>query len=165
MSPTKAIRPCVTVGPAECRTAAPLNVLGQGVLAKLIREDCDGQVSVFHLNVPPMSGPPLHRHSREDEWFYVLDGEITIEIDGQRTRLRADASGFAPRGTAHAFQNFSGTTSKMLVMTMPGGFERFFAEVDSANEGRAEPDFVRLEQLMNQYGMELLGPPLSPPAY
>jgi hypothetical protein len=56
---------CLTVGPAECRTPAPLTVLGQVVLPKLIREDCDGQVSVFHTTVPPMSGPPLHRHSRK----------------------------------------------------------------------------------------------------
>jgi hypothetical protein len=49
----------------------------------------------------------------------------------------------------------------MLAMTMPGGFENFFAELAAANEGRAEPDFARLEQLMNDYGMELLAPPLS----
>lgn len=158
---TKSTRQCIAVGPAECRTAAPLNVLGQPILAKLVSEDCEGQASVFHMTVPPMSGPPLHRHSREDEWFYVLDGEITIEVDGHRTVLRVDASGFAPRGTAHAYQNFSGSTARMLVMTMPGGFERFFAEVSAATEGQSAPDFARLEGLMNQYGMELLGPPLS----
>jgi mannose-6-phosphate isomerase-like protein (cupin superfamily) len=151
----------LTLGPAECRMPAPLTVLGQAVLPKLIREDCEGRVSVFHMTVPPMSGPPLHRHSQEDEWFYILDGEITVEVDGQRVVLRPDCSAFAPRGSAHAYQNFGVNTAKMLVMTTPGGFERFFAEAEAANEGRTEPDFARLEQLMNQYGMELLGPPLS----
>jgi quercetin dioxygenase-like cupin family protein len=62
-----------------------LDILGEEVLVKLTNTDTNGAAAVFHLTVPPMSGPPLHRHSREDEWFYVLDGEITAEIDGQKT--------------------------------------------------------------------------------
>ena len=105
---TKASYKCLIVGPAECRTPAPLTVLGQAVLPKLIREDNEAQVSVFHMTVPPMSGPPLHRHSREDEWLYVLDAEIAVDVDGERTVLRADGSVFAPRGSAHGYQNFTG---------------------------------------------------------
>jgi hypothetical protein len=49
----------------------------------------------------------------------------------------------------------------MLVMVTPGGFNQFFEELASLNRGLPEPDLVRTERLMNSYGIELLGPPLS----
>jgi quercetin dioxygenase-like cupin family protein len=143
------------------RTREPLDILGEEVLVKLSNADTNGAAAVFHLTVPPMLGPPLHRHSREDEWFYVLDGEITAEIDGQRTVLHAGDSAFASRGTGHAFQNFGDAAVQMLVMVTPGGFYRFFEELSSLNRGLPAPDLARTEQLMKDYGMELLGPPLA----
>jgi uncharacterized cupin superfamily protein len=85
----------------EGRAREPLDILGVEVLVKLTNADSDGTAAIFYQTVPPMWGPPLHRHSREDEWFYVLDGEITVEVDGQRTVLQAGGSAYAPRGTAH----------------------------------------------------------------
>ena len=78
-----------------------------------------------------MGGPPLHRHSREDEWFYILRGEITFEIDGKRIVLPAGGCAFAPRGTAHSFQNFSNTEAQILVLFTPGGFHHFFEKLSS----------------------------------
>src|SRR6516164_3147498 len=88
------------------RTAEPLDILGQEVLVKLTNADTNGATAIFHLTVPPMSGPPLHRHSREDEWFYILEVELTFEVDGQRTIVRSGGSAFVLRGTAHTFRNF-----------------------------------------------------------
>ena len=144
----------------EGRTQQPLDILGADTLAKLTNEDTDGTLAIFQPNVPPMSGPPLHRHSREDEWFYVLDGQITVQVDGQRTILPAGGSAFAPRGTAHTYQNFSPAPARTLVLVTPGHFQRFFEELTLLNRGPA-PDLVRVEQLMNKHGVELLGPPLS----
>jgi quercetin dioxygenase-like cupin family protein len=145
----------------EGRTPEPLDILGQEVLVKLASADTNGAAAVFHLDVPPMSGPPMHRHSREDEWFYVLDGEITAEVDGVRSVLRAAGSAFAPRGTAHTFQNFGRAAAHLLVMVTPGGFSQFFEEISALNRGLPAPDLVRTEQIMNHYGLEMLGPPLS----
>jgi quercetin dioxygenase-like cupin family protein len=131
------------------RTPEPLDILGEEVLVKLTNADTNGAAAVFHLTVPPMSGPPRHRHSREDEWFYVLDGQIIAEIDGQQTVLHAGGFGFASRGTVHAFQNFGDTAAQMLVMVTPGGFHRFFEELSSLNRGLPAPDPARTEQLMN----------------
>ena len=101
------------------------------------------------------------RQSREDEWFYILEGEITLEIDGKRTTLHTGGSAFAPRGSAHTFQNFTNGPAEILVLVTPGGFNQFFEELSSWNRGLPVPDLVRREQLMNEYGIELLGPPLS----
>ena len=149
-----------TLAAGQSRTPEPLDILGEEVLVKLTSADTNGAAAVFHLTVPPMSGPPLHRHSREDEWFYVLDGEITAETDGQRNVLHAGGCAFGQRGTVHAFQNFGTATAHMLVMVTPGGFDRFFEELSSLKNGLSAPDLVRSEQLMNAYGIELLGPPL-----
>ena len=150
-----------TLAAQQGLTREPLDILGEDVLVKLTDAETNGAAAIFHLTVPPMSGPPLHRHSCEDEWFYVLDGTITSEVDGRRIVLEAGGSAFASRGTTHTFQNFSDSTAHLLVMVTPGGFHRFFEEVSSLNKGLPAPDLVRTEQLMNQYGLELLGPPLT----
>jgi len=139
----------------EGRTREPLDILGAEVLVKLSNADSNGAAVIFYQTAPPQSGPPLHRHSREDEWFYVLDGEITAETDGQRSVLHAGGCAFGQRGTVHAFQNFGTATAHMLVMVTPGGFDRFFEELSSLNKGLSAPDLVRSEQLMNEYGIEL----------
>ena len=151
----------LVLGPQEYRSQAPIDVLGEPGLIKLAGADTADAVAVMHLTVPKLSGPPLHRHSREDEWFYILDGKLTWEVDGQRFTGGAGASAFAPRGTAHAFQNFHDETAHILVMVTPAGLDRFFEDVTALNKGLSQPDYARVEQLMQSYGMELLGPPLS----
>src|SRR5215470_7029487 len=93
-----------SVAPGSGRSPKPLNFLGHDVCVKLANADTNGALALFEHPVPPMGGPPLHRHSREDEWFYVLDGEITLQVDGERMVLPAGGSALAPRGTAHSFQ-------------------------------------------------------------
>jgi quercetin dioxygenase-like cupin family protein len=118
------------------RTPQPLRIPGgTEMLEKLTTDDTDSTLAISYENVPPMAGPPLHRHSREDEWFYVLEGQLTIQVDGQRTILRADDSAYAARGTVHAYQNFGPTAARMLVMFTPGGFQRFFEELAVLNRG------------------------------
>ncbi len=151
----------LVLGPEECRTREPLDVLGQPTLVKLAGTDTAGAVAVMHITAPKMTGPPLHRHSREDEWFYVLEGEIVTEVDGKRTTAGAGISAFAPRGTAHTFQNFKDGRAKLLVMVTPAGLERFFEELTQMNKGLSQPDFARVGELMGNYGMEILGPPLT----
>lgn len=139
----------------------PLDVLGEPGLVKLAGADTDNAVAVVHLTVPKLGGPPLHRHSREDEWFYVLDGELTWEVDGERFSGCTGTSAFAPCGTAHAFQNFHDGAAHILIMVTPGGLDQFFEDVMQMNKGLSQPDLGRVEELMQSYGMELVGPPLS----
>jgi quercetin dioxygenase-like cupin family protein len=161
MTTTKRRLTTLVLGPADYRLGSPLDVLGEPGLVKLAGEDTGNAVSVTRLAVPKLSGPPLHRHSREDEWFYVLEGEIACQVDGQRFTLGVGGSAFAPRGTAHTFQNFREEAAAILVMVTPAGLDRFFEEVTALNRGRSEPDFAGVERLMQSYGMELLGPPLG----
>ena len=120
-----------TLSASEGRTPQLMNILGAEVLVKLADADTLGAAAILHEIVPPLGGPPLHRHSNEDEWFYVLNGEITIEIDGEGEVLYAGDSAFAPRGIAHTLQNFEDSPAEMLVMTTPGHLKLFFEELAS----------------------------------
>src|SRR5215472_16256987 len=70
----------LVVGPLQGRTPSPLNAVGEDLLVKAAGADTMQQFAFFHLTVPNMSGPPLHVHTREDELFYVLDGELVFKI-------------------------------------------------------------------------------------
>jgi quercetin dioxygenase-like cupin family protein len=142
-------------------TPQPLNILGTEVLVKLANADSDGAAAIFSHAVAPMSGPPLHRHSREDEWFYVLDGEITLEIEGQRIALRRGGSAFAARGSAHTFQNFSDAPAEILVVVTPGGFNEFFEELSLFSQQASVSDKAGIEPIARKFGIEILGPPLA----
>jgi mannose-6-phosphate isomerase-like protein (cupin superfamily) len=136
-------------------------VLGAPTSIKLAGTDCGDRLAIVHVTVPRLAGPPLHRHSREDEWFYVLDGEITWVIDGRRLSGGPGTAAFAARGTTHTFQNFGSADAHMLVAVAPAGLERWFAEVAAMNAGRDTPDLSEVEASLVRYGVELLGPPLA----
>jgi mannose-6-phosphate isomerase-like protein (cupin superfamily) len=146
----------------EGRTPTPLNVVGETGLAKLRAADCDGQACCFDFVAPPKSGPPLHRHSREDELFYVLDGELVFELDGVRHTVRAGGTVYSPRGVVHAYQNFTTADARLLIATMPGAFGVMFEEMSAATPPGGMPSMEVLEALHAKYGITTMGPPLAP---
>ncbi|MGE5374589.1 MAG: cupin domain-containing protein, partial [Bacteroidota bacterium] len=79
--------------------------------------------------VPPGGGPPPHIHRREDETFYILDGECSIRVG--ENMLAASSGGFIsiPRGTLHCFKNEGIRTMKMILTFVPAGIEKYFEEV------------------------------------
>jgi len=110
------------------------NVLGAGHLYKALAVETGGTVTVMEAVFPPGVGAPPHTHTHEDEAFYILDGEMTFEIEGHHLPLRLAAGGFvlAPLGGRHAFRNDSTREAKMLVLALPGGLERMFGAFDEA---------------------------------
>ena len=92
-------------------------------------EDTHGKYAQWEAIVPPGGGPPPHVHSREEEGFYLLEGEITFTIGDKR--LVASAGMFAnmPVGTPHSFKNESGKPARMLISVAPAGLEQMFFEV------------------------------------
>jgi quercetin dioxygenase-like cupin family protein len=150
-----------TLTATEGRTPQPLNIMGSEVFVKVASADTDGAFAIFNHAVAPAYGPPLHRHSREDEWFYVLNGEITLETDGQRIVLRKGDSAFAPRGTVHTYKNFTNAVAEILVLVTPGAFNQLFEELSLLDNQVSASNPAEIEQLANKYGIEILGPPLA----
>ena len=88
---------------------------------------------------PRGSGSPLHVHHNEDEWFYVLEGELTIWVDGHDDRGGAGAFVFGPRDVPHTFV-VSSERARFLLVTEPAGFEGFVrALADPAPARRSRP--------------------------
>jgi quercetin dioxygenase-like cupin family protein len=112
--------------PSEGRTVA---LVGDVYRFLAVGEDTDGRYALLEAIVPPGSGPPPHVHSREEEGFYVLEGEITFFIGDKR--LVASAGTFAnmPIGSQHSFTNETDRPAKMLVSVAPAGLEKMFFEV------------------------------------
>ncbi len=109
--------------------------------------------------------PPLHVHEKEDEAFYLLEGEVAFEVGGTSIAATPGDLVFAPRGLPHRFVVRS-RQARMLVIAVPGGFERFFGEVGRPAETRGIPpveelDPGRLADAAAPYGVEILGPPVG----
>ena len=80
--------------------------------------------SVIEQLMPFNSGPPPHLHEDMDEMFYIIDGEMTIWVEGKIQKLTAGSFAMVPRGTVHYFKVTSQTPCKALNMYTPGGFEK-----------------------------------------
>ena len=111
---------------AEGRTIA---VVGDVYRFLATGEDTNGKYALWEALVPPGGGPPPHVHSREEEGFYVLEGEITFTINGERVVATAGMFANMPVGTPHSFKNESNKPAKMLISVAPPGLEKMFMEV------------------------------------
>ena len=129
-------------------------------------EDTGGRYALWEAVVPPGGGPPPHAHSREEEGFYVLEGEITFTVGDQR--LVAGAGTFAnlPVGTPHSFTNEGGRPARMLISVAPAGLEQMFFEfgvpLPEGSTTALPPTKEEIERLLAvapKYGIEIRLPP------
>ena len=100
----------------EGRTVA---VVGDVYRFLALGDETGGKYALFEAIVGPGGGPPLHVHSREEEGFYVLEGEITFTIGDRRLVARAGTFANMPIGTPHAFKNESDRPARMLISVVP----------------------------------------------
>jgi mannose-6-phosphate isomerase-like protein (cupin superfamily) len=149
------------VKPGESRGSGPGRNLRGHSYDSAGRQRHGWRYAIIDVSSPPMGGPPLHRHSREDESFYILEGEFDFETDGKLYHAGPGCSMSLPRGRPHRFQNVGSTSGRMLSIVQPAGFERFFLELAVAAAGMKEPDRSVMVPIFEKYGLELLGPPMA----
>ena len=93
-------------------------------------EESNGVVSIIDNTVPGnWPGPFLHKHDF-DEAFYVLEGELTFQVEDAVITKRAGELAFAPRGVAHTLANHSDAPARYVLVCTPAGFERYFARMN-----------------------------------
>jgi len=145
--------------PAEGRTIA---VVGDVYRFLATGEDTNGKYAQWEAIVPPGGGPLPHVHSREEEGFYVIEGELTFTIGDKR--LVASAGMFAnmPVGTPHSFKNESSGPAKMLISIAPAGLEKMFFEfgvpLQDGSTTALPPTKEEIEKLLAvapSYGIEI----------
>jgi len=140
-------------------------VVGDLYTIKASGDDTGGAFSLVEAIVPPGGGPPPHVHGREDEAFYVLDGELRFHVDGRDIDAGPGAWVTLARGTLHHFRNVGDRPARLLIVATPAGLERFFLEVGRAatpEDGPAIPptpeEIAKLLEAAPRYGLEIRPP-------
>jgi mannose-6-phosphate isomerase-like protein (cupin superfamily) len=119
----------------------------------------NGSLTVFEFVIAPKQGPALHTHLREDEVWWVLEGDFRFKAGDTELRASTGGMAFGPRGTPHAFQNVGATPGRLLVITTPSGAERLFEQ--AAELMRGPDDMETLAAVSHANWVDLVGPPLS----
>ena len=125
-------------------------------------EDTDGKYALWEATVPPGGGPPPHVHSREEEGFYILEGEITFTVNAERVMAKAGTFANMPVGTPHSFKNEGGKTARLLISVAPAGLEKMFFEfgvpLAEGSKTALPPTKEEVEKLLTiapRYGLEI----------
>jgi quercetin dioxygenase-like cupin family protein len=155
----------IALGPGQ---GDSLWFLGALLTVKSSADTTGGRVAVIEHRAARGMGSPLHVHSREDEWFYVLEGELTFWVGGETIDAPAGAFVYGPQGIPHTFVVAS-EEARFLLVTEPAGFERFVAEIAVPAErpeippaATEPPDVEGLTRAAAAYGIDIVGPPGIP---
>jgi quercetin dioxygenase-like cupin family protein len=146
-------------------------LLGMLQTVKVGRADTAGQFGMLEIVVPPGLGSPWHVHPEEDEWFYVLEGNLTFYVGDTRFELTTGGFAFGPKGVPHTFIGGGPQPARALVGFAPMQFEGFMRGVGQPAPARElppphdgpPPDIARLAPIAKRNGFVILGPPGPPP--
>ncbi len=126
-------------------------------LVKVGSGQSGGTFSLLDCVHPAGTYLPPHVHAREDETFYVLEGEFGFQLGESTRRAGPGATVFAPRGIPHAFRVGDGGPGRTLVLVTPGGFEACMEELSALPND--PPDMPAVFEVCARYGITFLPPP------
>ena len=112
----------------------------------------EGFSVVEHPIAPRTLAAPMHVHEHEDEYSYVLEGELGVQIGDEVRYARAGDLVFKPRGIWHAFWNRADEPARLLEIISPAGFEQYFAELAAQLEA---PDREAIRALQERFGLRM----------
>jgi quercetin dioxygenase-like cupin family protein len=130
---------------------------------KATAADTAGQMTIVEVTEPPGAEAPLHVHHREDEAFWILEGEVTLEVGGTTIEARAGDYAWGPRDVPHRY-TVGPNGCRMLFICVPGGFEDLVMAMSEPARARTlppppegEPDWERMQAIAREHGCEVLG--------
>lgn len=142
------------LGPRDGRTG----LLGSmGVRFMLAGDETGGGFSLVEHPIPPRAlAAPLHRHSREDEYSFVLEGRLGALLGDEVVYGQPGDLIFKPRSQWHTFWNAGDEPARILEIISPAGFERYFEQmVDLLEQSVGAPDPSELGAIAAQHGLEV----------
>jgi quercetin dioxygenase-like cupin family protein len=141
--------------------------LGTLLLVRASGEQTGGAFSLFEVTLPRGASPPLHSHP-QDESFYVLEGELTLSLEGKQTTLKPGSFAFIPRSLPHTFRVES-ETAVTLTLSTPAGIENFLRDVGAPAErptlppaDARRPSDEERRAAEQASDLQVHGPPLGP---
>lgn len=120
-----------------------------------------GKFTIVETDAAYGADPPCHIHAHEDEVVYVLAGRALVQVGEQFNTVGIGECFFLPRGCEHAILAESSEVG-LLLITLPGGIEGYYRELDRASEAEAE-NVERLIAIAARYGLTITGPAMSRP--
>ncbi len=118
--------------------------------------ETDGGFSLVEHPMPPLAlAAPLHRHSREDEYSFVLEGRLGALLGEEVVHGEPGDLIFKPRGQWHTFWNAGTAPARILEMISPAGFERYFEGMIDLLQHGGPPDPDAVAALAARYGLEV----------
>jgi mannose-6-phosphate isomerase-like protein (cupin superfamily) len=143
--------------------------LNSRMTVKATAETTRGAYGLIESVIPPGFSPPMHVHHRDDESYFVLDGQLTVRCGDETYSASAGSYVFLPRDVPHTFVVEGDKPARWLTLTTPGGGEGFFVDASRPAESDGFPaqapiDIELLRRVSTAYGNEIVGPPLTPRA-
>jgi quercetin dioxygenase-like cupin family protein len=163
-TPTQPLAP-IALQPGEGDARWFLGALGT---IKAAPESTGGKLAVIEFRWPEGGGSPLHVHHDEDEWFYVIEGELTLWVGGETIVAPAGSFVWGPRDVPHTFVVTS-PEARFLMVTDPAPFADFVRALSEPAQALTlppasyeAPSPEHMTAVAAEYGMEILGPPGIP---
>lgn len=151
------------VSSGQDRLNEPHNMGVSDTTFKVLSAETDGNLFVLEQSNQKKGGPARHFHYNEEEYFYVLEGSYIVEVGTERFELGPGDSLLAPRKVPHAWA-FVGDKGRLLISFAPANkMEAWFRVVNQvrAPHTYADPGDKQQIELARQYGIEIVGPPLT----
>lgn len=131
-----------------------LNVIGDIQTHKLVGSNTGNQIVEWVDNVEPGVGIPPHIHTKEDEIFRVIKGQIEIMINGKTIILNEGDVAFAPKEIPHSWKVVGTEKAKMITSAFPAGIEHMFKELSKLPAG--PPDFEKVSEICAKHGISFV---------
>lgn len=131
-----------------------LRIFGNPQWHKVVGDDTENQVFEWVDDLAPGSGIPPHVHTKEDEIFRVVAGEVEIMVDGNTTTLQQGDMAFAPKNVVHSWKVVGDEKATMRVSAFPSGMEHMFHELHALPPG--PPDFEKVSKICETYGIRFV---------
>ncbi|MDP9428277.1 MAG: cupin domain-containing protein [Actinomycetota bacterium] len=136
--------------------ATPLLEGRLGALLLAGRADtAGGPAFVVHDLAPRALGSPVHTHRHEDEWSFVLAGEVGVQVAGATSVAGPGDLVLKPRGVPHAFWNAGDAPARFLEVITPGGFEGYFTALGEVLAVDGSPDLARVAAVAQEFGLDV----------
>ena len=136
---------------------APLNILGMPMIMLCESRETGGAWSLFEEEVPIGMGPPPHRHDW-DEAYYVLEGEVDFEVDGEPVKSRKGDFNYLPRNIVHGFKGASASPARVLIFAAPAHGTEFFQELNTEIRSLPE-DGAKIPAIGERHGITFMPAP------
>jgi mannose-6-phosphate isomerase-like protein (cupin superfamily) len=130
---------------------------------KISGDETQGRCSIWEIDVPLNNGPPLHKHLKEDEAYYILEGDFSFLYGDKETKAGKGHFVYVHRGRFHTCKNVGSSSGKLLLIITPPQFEKFFEEIGIPIEDKSSfhphiltsATFENIIKISAKYGVEI----------